>query len=70
MNERDGWKLLGGRIGIGETPAECVEREVQEEVSLSLSAQEFHHYYLFEVATWALITCYCKIQIQELKVLV
>ena len=51
MNERDEWELPGDRIGIGETPAECVEREVYEELSLSLSAQELLDYYLFEVAT-------------------
>jgi ADP-ribose pyrophosphatase YjhB (NUDIX family) len=30
-NERDEWELPGGRIEIGETPQECVAREVFEE---------------------------------------
>jgi 8-oxo-dGTP pyrophosphatase MutT (NUDIX family) len=30
-NERDEWELPGGRIEIGETPAECVAREIVEE---------------------------------------
>jgi 8-oxo-dGTP pyrophosphatase MutT (NUDIX family) len=30
-NEREEWELPGGRIEIGETPAECVAREIAEE---------------------------------------
>lgn len=30
-NEREEWELPGGRIEIGETPAQCVAREIAEE---------------------------------------
>ena len=30
-NERDEWELPGGRIELGETPQECVAREIAEE---------------------------------------
>lgn len=30
-NERDEWELPGGRIEVGETPQECVAREIHEE---------------------------------------
>lgn len=49
MNERDEWELPGGRIEIGETPAECVEREIHEELRVTVSAQELLDSYLFEV---------------------
>jgi ADP-ribose pyrophosphatase YjhB (NUDIX family) len=49
MNERDEWELPGGRIEIGETPQECVKREIYEELSLSVSVEELLDTYLFEV---------------------
>lgn len=49
MNERDEWELPGGRIEPGETPAQCVAREISEELSLSVDVQELLDTYLFEV---------------------
>ena len=49
MNEREEWELPGGRIEIGETPAECVEREISEELSLTVSAEKLIDSYIFEV---------------------
>ena len=49
MNERDEWELPGGRIEMGETPQQCLEREVKEELDLTVSAEELIDSYLFEV---------------------
>lgn len=49
MNERDEWELPGGRIEIGESPRECVEREIREELDVTVTAGELLDSYLFEV---------------------
>ncbi len=37
-NDRDEWELPGGRLELGEEPAECVVREVAEEVGWAVTA--------------------------------
>lgn len=49
MNERNEWELPGGRIELGETPAECVVREISEELSLPVVVEALLDTYLFQV---------------------
>lgn len=49
MNERDEWELPGGRIEIGESPRQCVEREIREELDVAVRAGDLLDSYLFEV---------------------
>jgi len=49
MNERDEWELPGGRIETGESPRECLEREIHEELDISVIAGQILDSYLFEV---------------------
>jgi 8-oxo-dGTP pyrophosphatase MutT (NUDIX family) len=36
-NERDEWELPGGKLDLGEDPAVCVQREINEEVGWAVS---------------------------------
>lgn len=37
-NERDEWELPGGKLELGELPALCVSREIEEELGLKVEA--------------------------------
>lgn len=37
-NERDEWELPGGKLDLGEDPADCVVREIAEEVGWQVTA--------------------------------
>ncbi len=48
-NERDEWELPGGRIEEGESPEQCLAREINEELGLAVVVGAPLDTYLFEV---------------------
>jgi 8-oxo-dGTP pyrophosphatase MutT (NUDIX family) len=49
LNEREEWELPGGRIAPGETPPQCLAREIREELMLETEIGAPLDNYLFEV---------------------
>ncbi len=48
-NERDEWELPGGKLEPGETPRECLKREIQEETSLSVEVGELLDVHVYNI---------------------
>jgi len=49
LNGRNEWELPGGRIEIGETSEQCLQREFKEELNVSIDIRQLLDTYLFEV---------------------
>jgi mutator protein MutT len=52
-NERGEWELPGGRIEPGETPEQCVAREIAEESGLPVAVAEILDAWVYHIAVVA-----------------
>jgi len=48
-NERDEWELPGGQLELDETPEQCVERKIGEELFVTAKAVSLLDTWVFEV---------------------
>ena len=49
-NARDEWELPGGRIEVGETPEDCVVREIAEETGWTVTAGPILDSWMYHIA--------------------
>jgi 8-oxo-dGTP pyrophosphatase MutT (NUDIX family) len=62
-NERDEWELPGGKLEHGEDPADCLVREVGEELSIGVAAERILDCWRYEIggrAEVVIVTYGCR----------
>ena len=68
---KDGWELPGGKLEPGETPQQCIEREIREELATEVRAERILGVVEYDYPTFHLtMHCIlCTIVSGELKLL-
>jgi len=59
-NRRGEWELPGGKLELGEDPEQCVKREIEEELQLTVSADDVVDAWVYTIAegTHVLVVSY------------
>jgi mutator protein MutT len=71
QNERDEWELPGGRLEPGEIPAECVTREILEELGIRVEVASILDSWLYDISgeiEVLIVTYGCRTRDAELVV--
>lgn len=71
-NERDEWELPGGKLELGEDPAVCVAREIQEEASWPVTVQAILDSWVYHIAEGVdvlIVTYGCQLEADRPPVL-
>ena len=50
LNEREEWELPGGRLEAGEDPADCLVREVSEELAIEVAVETILDCWRYDIA--------------------
>lgn len=65
LNDRGEWELPGGRIERGESPENCLAREIEEELGVTAKVERPIDSYLFEVLPGRhvfIVTYFCSVE--------
>jgi 8-oxo-dGTP pyrophosphatase MutT (NUDIX family) len=58
-NERDEWELPDGKLELGESPEECVRREIDEEVGWQTVPGRLLNAWVYEIRSDRLVSVIC-----------